>query len=416
MREEFADRHSVRLSQLTKGHSFNTFRTTTTHSLSGHTENVPYPTMDALPPKRIRRATGLGPSLDRDASAAGITWVRRVLSHDTAPSSDEDPPDRTAWGFIWCALTEDRLTGLALPEIARGLPATASQIAAVTKIHTVHTAFDLLAEAVLRDVHAVLAANGIEWRILKGLATAHLWYEAPDQRHTADVDLLVHERDFWRAIEVLGAVWPRAIVFRSVSSQQAANQATFVHETGIEIDLHRWVTGFLPAFRLPESAWWEHPQPLRLWWGEASAMSADLMAFHVLLHLTSGTVRLTTVADLLRAFARDDIDWNRVRGLADSRGLRTSLWWGVERANVWAQSQRIGDLANDLHPGRPWTVAGQPFLGSPRARQLLLHATSPRRTRRLVQSLRPSAEFLAWRASRQAAATMAAEARQSPLQ
>ncbi|CAB4887401.1 unannotated protein [freshwater metagenome] len=334
----------------------------------------------------------------------GLPWVRSILSDGTREPFVVAVPSGATADFIWAAIEGDCLAGLAHASIKRGLPATPGQAEAVADRHRLNTAFDLLAEAALHDLHALLAAAGIEWRILKGLATAHLWYDSPDQRHTADVDLLVHEADFWRAIELLGAQWPRAIVFRSRASQAAANQATFVHPSGVEIDLHRWVTGFLPEFRLPESLWWEQPQEFRLSWGEASAMSPDLMAFHVLLHLTSSSVRLTSVADLLRALERDDIDWDRVLGLARGRGLRTPLWWGAERAAVWAQSPRLDDLIARLRPGRLHTLLGPAILQSPLARQIVFHASTPHRARRLIDSLRPTPEFVAWRANEQTAA------------
>ena len=354
--------------------------------------------MDALPSKRSRRTAGLGPSLDRDASAAGITWVRRVLSHDTASSSDEDTPDRTAWEFIRCALTDDRLTGLALCEIALGLPATESQFAEVTKIHTVHTAFDLLAESVLGDIQQLLAGTGIEWRLLKGLASAHLWYSSPDLRHTADVDLLVHDSDFYRSIELLNSVGPLAVVHRGPASAQASNQMTFVHPSGVEIDLHRWVTGFLPAYRIDERHSWEQPQTVQLAWGSASAMSADMMALHVLLHLTCHSVRLSSVADLLQALCRDDVDWERVVALSSGLGSRMPIWWAIDRATTWVDPVRVEQLMKLMRPNRPLEWAGNRVLDSPQARRLLFHVTSPRRTRRFIESTRPSREFVDWKA------------------
>jgi hypothetical protein len=90
-------------------------------------------------------------------------------------------------------------------------------------------------------VSAVLGQRSIEHRVLKGSATAHLDYPAPELRPFADIDLLIHSRDFDRAVTALESRGGhrRFAEPRARFAARFSKAVCVVADDGIEVDLHR---------------------------------------------------------------------------------------------------------------------------------------------------------------------------------
>lgn len=83
----------------------------------------------------------------------------------------------------------------------------------------------------------LLAAEGIEFRVLKGLATAYLDYPNPAFRGFGDVDLLVRPRDVPRMMRMLEASGRGHFYVIRGNDWRIQHAVTFVID-GIEVDLH----------------------------------------------------------------------------------------------------------------------------------------------------------------------------------
>lgn len=98
-----------------------------------------------------------------------------------------------------------RVTGPVLSAIADGglEQVPRSLVDELGEQHLIHLRQSLMAENDLVFAAGVLSAAGVEFRVLKGCAAAHLDYTDPALRTTSDVDLLVRRGQFSLALEAL---------------------------------------------------------------------------------------------------------------------------------------------------------------------------------------------------------------------
>ena len=82
---------------------------------------------------------------------------------------------------------------------------------------------------------------GIEWRLTKGAALAHVDYADPSLRTFGDVDLIVHPDHWLGAVDVLTSLDYRreAAELHGDYDRRFGKGATFTSAAGLEIDLHR---------------------------------------------------------------------------------------------------------------------------------------------------------------------------------
>lgn len=345
---------------------------------------------------RRRPTVRFGSALRGPGSQQATAWVAATVCGGGGGGALVNPPGAGAWKLITRTIEEQLLAGLAMAAIERGVPTDDEQREDIRTLRRRAIVHDLLAESVLHEVHGLLTDAGIEWRLLKGLATAHLWYGSPDLRHTGDVDVLVREQDYARTVALFDQLAPRSARLQGPATEGVSRETSFLHRTGVEIDVHRRIEGALPGSRVAEQLLWQSPQQVGFRWGQASSMSPDLMALHLLLHLSTRP-RLTSVADAFRSLERNDIDWDRVAALAAQRGRQGSIAWGVEQASRWDPDGRMDWLSAALRPG---LLVRSITAGTHRwsyGQTLGWLASGEHRMRRLLEVARPSQEFRAWR-------------------
>jgi hypothetical protein len=196
---------------------------------------------------------------------------------------------------------------------------------------------------VAREICSTLDNEGIDSRILKGLATSELDYAKPSFRHTGDVDLLVGIEDLDRACDVLlgSGLQP---------SDDLANDGLLLkgtvleHASGIEVDLHYRLSRFAPP--TPADVLMQDPADL-LFGLKALPAEGRLIhaAGHAVLSPNPGR-RLSSVADIVAILDNTEIDWRHARALADEMGFTGAV--GVAfRAEALI-------MKRDPHPGLDW--------------------------------------------------------------
>ncbi len=89
-----------------------------------------------------------------------------------------------------------------LPSPSHALPVDTDQSAEVAGIEVALTRVRMVYEPRLAEVLAAFAAAGIDVRVLKGSALAHLDYPDPQHRPTGDIDVLVRGEQIDAAIEL----------------------------------------------------------------------------------------------------------------------------------------------------------------------------------------------------------------------
>ncbi len=282
------------------------------------------------------------------AVAAAVVNQARAA---TEPGVDEDGVAQD--GVVLSELERRQLIGRHRvgPLVDRGWPEAAS-----AERMRVLTMNQLRLEAAGREVVALLAADGIDSRVLKGLATAALDYPDPTLRHTGDVDILVAPADLHRAVALLApGRRRRELVSTKASVMQGA---TFTNDRGddldgIEIDLHFRLSRYHPV--PPPGLLFE--RGVRFADGRLTALPPEARLIHAASHAVlteSAGRRLSSVADLVLLVDRaasdrgatPSLDWARAREMAEQLGLA-----GIVGAALRAEAALMG---RGDHPGLAW--------------------------------------------------------------
>lgn len=204
----------------------------------------------------------------------------------------------------------------------------------------------LAVEARLLRIVGALDAAGIEHRVLKGTALAHLDYRDPAERCFADADVLVPDHRYAEAqavLEQLRLSRERPPV-RRWWDQRFAKGATFRDAAGFEADLHRTLASGRFGFALPSGDLFADEEAFRLGGRELLALPATLRlvhaGYHAVLGMPSGLRGLRDVAQLLLVTGAD---WEAA--------VRVAERWGSDAVLAEAFRRTWRQLA--LEPGHP---------------------------------------------------------------
>ena len=253
------------------------------------------------------------------------TLVAAVATHGLLGSAHEFPTEPLSdvdFDTLFQQCLVQRLTGALVNSIASGkLPATEAQAEQASEAHFVALCHCLELESLLLQVVEVLDAGGIEHRVLKGSATAHLDYPNPAQRTFTDVDVLVRSEDFDRTTRLLvqhGYQRPIAEI-RPGFDRRFGKGCTLTSDNGYELDLHRtFVTGpFGLLVRLGDL--WADATPWMLAGGRRLfALGREQRLLHACYHAALGDrePRIVPQRDIAGLVLSDDLDEVRVRELA----------------------------------------------------------------------------------------------------
>src|SRR3954452_19583469 len=138
-------------------------------------------------------------------SGPGGHAALRAIAARALGSADDaalDAGDDVGW--LLDAISDQRLTGLAVDAVTSGeLHLDSDDLDDLYERHDEQMALDLRLEQLLCEVVTVLDESSIGYRALKGPVLAHTVYRDPSLRSFGDVDVLVSDADFDRAIEAM---------------------------------------------------------------------------------------------------------------------------------------------------------------------------------------------------------------------
>jgi len=172
-------------------------------------------------------------------------------------------------------------------------------------------------QATLTEVEDLFSAASIEAVVLKGLATSHHDYEPPSLRHSGDIDILVHKRD----LDAVGELLTGAGLAADETSQRRYNKGVmYVHPSGIEIDVHTWLTLYVEQsddiLFANSTAANERPRTLNAAGRLVHAASHLLYSTPGMATEPAGQRRLTSAADVVTIQVANDIDEAELLALA----------------------------------------------------------------------------------------------------
>jgi hypothetical protein len=265
--------------------------------------------------------------------------LRTVLLEGVAPEGTTQRSalhlGETDTDLLLSTIAQERLWGLSVQALQAGnlvLPDQAA--AALRSYHQQSVRFSMIAEMVIGALAELLQSAGVEWRLLKGFATARLLYPDPSLRDCGDIDLLVPPADFERTAGLLeDAGWqPLAYAAPGEAHRSVGKERTFIHPTGVEIDLHRHVQALNHRSQLSEEFLFAAPTALTIDGIAASALSRSGMFIHACLHLASRETRASTLADVIRFLFDDGLDLDGAFDDARREGVAGYVDWAIERA------------------------------------------------------------------------------------
>ncbi|HET8643283.1 MAG TPA: nucleotidyltransferase family protein [Pseudonocardiaceae bacterium] len=232
-----------------------------------------------------------------------------------------EPLDELAWARVLAAAEDYRVTGLLQAAVCDGaLPATAAQARQARAVHRGVLMRVMALERALIGVVELLAGAGIESRVLKGAAVAHLDYADPALRSYVDIDVLVRAEDVDRAVPVLSAAgFCRTLAQpRPGFDRRFDKGMTLIPPAGYELDLHRTLV-LGPWGRLVDlDRLWDGGQRFHLAGHPLRALSPLNRFLHACYHAALGNwpLRLGSLRDIAEMLSRTAVSADSIRRLA----------------------------------------------------------------------------------------------------
>ncbi|MEQ8841212.1 MAG: nucleotidyltransferase family protein [Acidimicrobiales bacterium] len=211
----------------------------------------------------------------------------------------------------------------------------------------------LLLEDVLLQASEALAAAGIDGRVLKGAALAHMVYPDPAARVFGDNDILVANTDVDAAVAVLaGAGATRPVPPISASfDRRFAKSVTLGWHGNTELDLHRTLAPGPYGHLIRLDDLFTDPVELILAGRVVHTLSAELHLLHGAIHVALGDVapRLGNVRDLAMLAARPSVHVDRVIATAERWGCAAPLALGLRATRPLGHTRTAVERWADDH-------------------------------------------------------------------
>ena len=260
----------------------------------------------------------------RSEPAARDLALAVVARGSSSPLELPGDPVRDAIFFRLLGLAKyDRLVGAMAEALAAGdLPATDRQREALVAEHTAWLHHGLMVERLLLEVGDVFGESELEFRVLKGVALAHLVYGDPAWRVFGDLDILVPSHRFDDAV--------RLSVTQLGGAQQSPElRPGFDREFGkeslvrvgrIELDLHRTFVAGPFGLTIDLDRLFESSTTIEIGGRELAVLDPPAIFLHACYNLALGDhpVRLGSLRDIVQICAVYDIDAGDMADLAAS--------------------------------------------------------------------------------------------------
>lgn len=261
----------------------------------------------------------------------GATTIDRLLRAvaasglaTTALTLPDEPLLDREWRWLASLVSSKRLSGRLLDAVLSGrMAATPTQIDLAGEQHTREMTGSILLERMLLEVVDRFEARGIEHRVLKGPAAAHLDHPDPALRSFGDIDLLVRSSQFDDAADVLRATgfarrYPQP---RPGFDRRFSKGAAFVAPDQFELDLHRTLAMGPFGLTIDLDDLWCEPQTFEIGGRTLFALGPEKRFLHACYHAALGDVRprLVALRDLAQILERDSqpVDRDEIRRLAN---------------------------------------------------------------------------------------------------
>lgn len=249
----------------------------------------------------------------------------------------------------------DRLSGFAVEAIRSGaLDSTPEVYERLVAVWHGELVGATLVEALAVRTARRLDDAGVRWRLTKGAAVAHLDY--PEQlasRTFGDVDLVVHQEDWYRSLEVLSATGHTrpAPELRPGWDRRFGKGATMTDADGFELDLHlRFAVGRFGVLAQMDELF-ARRDTIELAGRLMPTLAGSDRLLHACHHLVlGGFSKLRAARDVVQLLLVTGVDWERTVATAERWRVEAVVASGVTQA--WDRLKLPVD-----HGAHRWAVA-----------------------------------------------------------
>jgi len=231
------------------------------------------------------------------------------------------PLDDERWARLFDAVHRQRGDGVLAWAIHDGWwPATDRQRTSVYGAHRRNMALAVLLERELVEIASACAASHTSFRVLKGVAIAHLDERDPSLRSFGDVDLLVAADDLETVATVLEARGGRRRYSEPHRGfdRRFSKGMSFAFDRNCEIDVHRSLASGAFGLSIVLDDLFRAAEPFTVGGVPLLALDRPNRFLHAAYHALLGSpqVRLGSLRDLVLTAPRDDHETREVLGRA----------------------------------------------------------------------------------------------------
>jgi hypothetical protein len=289
--------------------------------------------------------------------------LARLIVSETASEPDPHVPlSDEAWAALRSTAISERVVPALAGAVADGrLAATAEQAEDAAELWLEMMRRCLRIEGRLLWLTDALARRGVDVRVLKGPASAHLDHARPEDRQFGDLDVLVRSDDLPAVFAVLEAdgFRRRFPEPRRGFDQRFTKSVSFAGD--VEIDVHRTLAEGPIGHRIPVDDLWRRATPFELGGVEVNALDHPERFVHACLHTHLGRppARLSSLSDVARGLIGDLVDVREVAEVAArwrvgpvvERAVATAIlecWWPADIEAAWIEPTAPGLLDSVL--------------------------------------------------------------------
>jgi len=268
------------------------------------------------------------------------TWATAVAAYGLGPPQDvlsDSPVDDATWPRLLELARNQRLVGLLRSAAQDGVLALAGgQWARLEEAHQEVTNATAEAERSTAELAGVLDSGGIDCRVLKGPALAHLDYPSASQRPFVEANLLVKASDFVEAIALLG----RTGYSRTHAEPARGFDARFrkgsvlASSSGTRVEVHRTIADGPYAMIVEPSELFRSSSPIVVAGKRLFALGPEERLLHACFEARVGDTRplLIRLRDIVQLVLTHDLDIERIEMLSGAWGAQSLVAEAVRRA------------------------------------------------------------------------------------
>ncbi len=297
--------------------------------------------------------------------------ARAALDIVTSP---DDVPDATALSVDQLLVTAraHHLGGALLRAVShRAVVLDDAALAAVQELLREDTARSMALDAALFEASDALEAASIEFRVLKGVAHAHLLYDDPLLRPYHDVDLLVRGDDLHRAVGALRTIGAgrRERALGEDWERRFAKGVSLVRRDSIEIDIHRTLARGPFGVTVEPDTLFDRLSTFSLEGRTFIALAPEAVFLHACLQvITDDQPKPASMLDVVAAGRSPSLDPAAADALADRWGVRTAVAEAVRSSERMSGCSEVSSRFGWIQGYEP-SVRDRRVLGCYRARR-----------------------------------------------